>query len=139
LSSMSVTCAFAVPRPTLMVVSSEKAPLRLSPISMTLNEGEPLTVSTLPVQLTFFDSKSPKVDLQLCWVPLRVPDVHPTSERAAQPARKYRNADPPILGRVNFRPMFAIIHDSRRTGHYSLWREGDALKCMDCYAVLPRE
>jgi len=84
---------------------------------MTLSDGEPLTVSTLPVQLTFFDSRSPKVESQLCWVPLRVPDVHPTSESAAQPMTKHRSADPASLGHLAFRLMFAIIHDARRIGH----------------------
>jgi hypothetical protein len=96
-----------------MVISSLKAPLRLSPISMTLRDGEPLIVSTLPVQLIFFASNIPKVDSQLWRVPLRVPEVHPTSQRITQPATKARNADPAHLGRVTFRtPMFAIIHDA---------------------------
>src|SRR5918994_267382 len=114
---MSVTCAFAFPRSTVIVVSSEKAPFRFSPISMTLSDGEPLTVSTLPSQLTFFDSRSPKDDSQPCWIPLRVPDVHPASKRAPQPSRKYRNTDPANSGRVTSRPTFAIIHYARRTGH----------------------
>jgi len=84
---------------------------------MTLSDGDPLTVSTLPVQPTFFESNSPKVDSQLCWVPLSVPEVHPASESAAQPATKHRSADPASLGHLAFRPMFAIIHDMPRTGH----------------------
>jgi hypothetical protein len=92
--------------------------LRFSPISMMLSDGDPLTVSTLPVQLTFFDSNSPKVDSQLCWVPLRVPDVHPASRMAAQQMTKHRNADPASLGHLAFRSMFAIIHDMPRTGHH---------------------
>ena len=111
---MSVTLASALPRPTVMVVSSEKAPSRSSPISMTLNGGEPLTVSTLPVQLTFFGSVRPKVDSQLCWAPVMVP--HPASEITAQPATTRRNADLAYLGLGIFRPMSAIIHDARRTG-----------------------
>src|SRR5215218_10461460 len=114
-SSMSVTLAFAVPRATVMVVSSRKAPSMSSPISITLSGGEPLTVSTLPVQLTFFGSVRPKVDSQLCWAPLMVP--HPASEMTAQPATTRHNADLAYPGTLGiFRPMLDIIHDARRIG-----------------------
>ena len=130
---MSVTLASALPRPTVMVVSSKKAPSRSSPISMTLSGGEPLTVSTLPVHLTFFGSVRPKVDSQLCWAPVMVP--HPASEIIAQPAMTRRNADLTYLGLGIFRPMLAIIHDVRRIGPESIGSGSDVGIPV---AVLPR-
>src|SRR3712207_2142621 len=90
---MSLTYAFVVPRPTIMVVSSSKAPSSCSPISMTPSDGEPRTVCTLPVQLTFLASNSPKLELQLCWLPIKVPPVHPTRASAAQPTTNPHNAN----------------------------------------------
>ena len=90
----------------------EAAMKKISAFAKTMpSEGEPRTVSTLPVQATFFGSVSPKVDSQLCWAPIRVP--HPASERAAQPAASHRNAGTANLSLVNHVPMFAIIHDTR--------------------------
>jgi len=76
-----------------------------------LSDGEPRNVSTLPVQLTFLGSVSPKVDSQLCWAPIKIPQL--VSERAAQPATKHRSTDPARLGLIPFLAMFAIIHDTR--------------------------
>jgi hypothetical protein len=57
-------------------------------------------------------SNIPKVDSQLCWALLRVPEVHPTRGRAMQPATKPRNANPTNLGRVLFLSTRAISHDA---------------------------
>src|SRR5215210_7656566 len=100
-----------------MVASSLKAPSSRSPISTTLSDGEPPIVSTLPVQLTFFLSNRPKVDSQLCCMPLRVPEVHPTKEKAMQPATKPRNANPTNFGRILFLPTCAIVHDPYSPEH----------------------
>src|SRR3712207_4679047 len=116
---MSVTYAFVVPRPTIMVVSSSKAPSSCSPISMTLSDGEPRTVRTLPVQLTFFASNSPKLELQPCWLPIKVPPVHPTRASAAQPTTNPHNANWANVGCVVIlptAPLSPIREEAGRDG-----------------------